>query len=145
MTKKCNKCGQVKSFSEFFKDKANKTDGLYGMCKECKTAATLKWRAENKEIYNTAQRAYSGKHRTRIHYKRAYGITPEVFDQMLVEQGNRCKICQRKYIAKTKKFVIDHCHDSGKLRGILCYNCNRGMHYVDDAKFMAAALEYKNS
>lgn len=61
-------------------------------------------------------------HRIRRALRERYGITPEQRDEMREAQGGLCAICQRT--SKDGKLVIDHCHTSGKIRGLLCHNCN---------------------
>ena len=56
-----------------------------------------------------------------------YGITPEDFDLMVKQQHGKCAICKQK-----EKLTIDHCHSSGKVRGLLCGNCNRGLGLFKD-------------
>lgn len=60
----------------------------------------------------------------RIHLKSKYGITPEQYEKMRTDQEFRCMIC-RKCEDEIGKLVIDHCHKSGKVRGLLCGNCNK--------------------
>lgn len=57
-----------------------------------------------------------------------YGITPEQYDQMFREQGGLCAICglEGKKTLATQRFAlhVDHDHKTGKVRGLLCHNCN---------------------
>ena len=54
--------------------------------------------------------------------KKLYGLTLESFDEMLKAQGGVCAIC--KQTDKTGKFLVDHDHETGKVRGLLCRRCN---------------------
>jgi len=60
--------------------------------------------------------------------KRRYGITPEIYESMIVSQNNRCLICDVELSEVRRGWTnsphIDHNHDTGKVRGILCGNCN---------------------
>jgi len=142
MSKPCNKCKLVKPFTDFFKDKQT-ADGHYSICKTCKTQNTLDWRAANKETYNAGMRAYNKVHYRRLHLQR-YKLSVELYDAMKAQQGGKCKVCQNK--AKGKRpLAVDHCHTTGKVRGLLCYGCNRAMHYVDNAELLAKLLEYKKA
>lgn len=69
-----------------------------------------------------------------------YGITEEQYDELHTAQNGQCAICQ-----ETTKLVIDHCHDSGEIRGLLCSYCNTaiGM-FRDEPKRMAKAIDYLN-
>lgn len=84
-----------------------------------------------------------------VHLKKKYGLTVEQFDQMLVEQGGVCAVCRKTENAKhavtggVRNLAVDHCHDSGQVRGLLCTNCNRGMgNFSDDVETLSAAIEY---
>ena len=75
------------------------------------------------------------------HLKRAYGLTPEDFEAMIQSQDG-CAICHDdlKIFMETH---VDHCHDSGKVRGLLCGNCNRGLgQFKDDPTRLRAAAAY---
>jgi hypothetical protein len=81
--------------------------------------------------------------------KKRYGITPADWNQMFREQGGVCAIC-RKEFAETNQAgnhkdnaVVDHCHKTGKVRGLLCPHCNLGLgHFMDSPKILQAALLY---
>lgn len=76
--------------------------------------------------------------------KRKYGLTPDQYNQMLVSQNYQCKICgitaeQERY----GTFHVDHDHQTGKVRGLLCHNCNMGLgHYQDDPQLCRVAAAY---
>ena len=55
--------------------------------------------------------------------KRTYGITPEQWVEMLERQGGTCAICERMP-GKGRRFHVDHCHRTGKVRALLCGRCN---------------------
>ncbi|MEV0621484.1 endonuclease domain-containing protein [Nonomuraea sp. NPDC050404] len=67
-----------------------------------------------------------------------YGITEEDFARMLAQQGGLCAICQ--VVPGT---FVDHCHRSGQVRGILCFNCNNGLgHFGDNTVLLELAALY---
>lgn len=82
--------------------------------------------------------------------RKLYGITPQEFRKMFALQEGRCAICRVKVTrrvdpseAKAPHANIDHCHDSGRVRGILCPACNRGLgSFEDDIDRLTAAIEY---
>lgn len=82
-----------------------------------------KWRDENPEKYKKIRRKY--------HFKAKYGTTLEYYDELLLKQGGVCAIC--KTITEGKYLYIDHCHVSGKIRGLLCNNCNVALGYLKDS------------
>ena len=79
----------------------------------------------------------------RYHYAREwafrnkYGITVADYDAMLAAQDGGCAICGAKESytknGKSKRLAVDHCHDTGTVRGLLCVNCNRGLGYLEDS------------
>ncbi len=81
--------------------------------------------------------------------KRNYGLTVEQFEIMLGEQGGCCLICKTPEdsidprTGKTRNLAVDHCHTTGKVRGLLCAGCNNGLGcFKDDTNRIVAALEY---
>jgi hypothetical protein len=80
--------------------------------------------------------------------KGKYGITPDEYVAMLEQQGGGCSICgvrQSQLWRETwrQPLVIDHCHGSGKVRGLLCDHCNRGLgQFRDDPALLHRAAEY---
>lgn len=71
---------------------------------------------------------------------RKYKITKEEFYQLAERQKGLCAICEKKPFT-----VIDHCHDSGRVRGLLCYGCNRDMAIIDKPEKLERALRYKRA
>lgn len=72
--------------------------------------------------------------------KSRYGITPEQFNTLYDNQFGKCAICQQTYHATLH---IDHDHSNGKIRGLLCNNCNRGLgHFKDSPELLANASKY---
>ena len=79
--------------------------------------------------------------------KRTYGITRQDYEDMLKAQENCCKICGSEgFLMKEHhrmKLVVDHCHDSGKVRGLLCHNCNRALGLMKDSVHtLESAIDY---
>src|SRR4051812_36980393 len=97
--KKCCHCKQIKPYTEFGK-RSNQKDGYNYNCSVCKN-----------------QQGKESKYRAR------YGITLEDKLEMLRNQDGKCIICGEEM----DRMVVDHCHKTGKVRGILCDNCNRGL------------------
>lgn len=81
--------------------------------------------------------------RTR-NYKRNYGLTIEDYDQMFEDQDGRCVICGAESPgSKRKHFFIDHDHETGKIRGLLCGHCNTALgQFKDDPVTIELAIEY---
>lgn len=75
------------------------------------------------------------------HRERRYGLTQEAFLVMRDAQGGRCAICNR-HPKSNKAYHVDHCHKTGKVRGLLCAGCNRSLAALDNPDWLAAAQEY---
>ena len=84
------------------------------------------------------------------YYNKKYGVSYYTILTMFKRQKERCKICgiqlklpSDKHSKVEKKACVDHCHDSGDVRGILCNTCNTGLGALGDTKeSLAKALKY---
>jgi len=84
---------------------------------------------------------------TTAYLRRSYGITYHDYVLMLKKQNGRCAICAGEGFIMGKhhklKLVVDHCHKTGKVRGLLCHNCNRALGLLqDNAAILRKAAEY---
>lgn len=108
-----------------------------------------RWRSKNKEYLREYQRL---RYRTSAFYQRLYrqyGLTKEVYFDLLSLQNNSCAICKIPFEVTTelnatsKTRHIDHCHVTGKVRGILCIRCNTAIgKFKDDPTILRAAADY---
>ena len=74
--------------------------------------------------------------------KRLFGISIEDYNKKLIEQNGVCSICKNA-CKSGKKLAIDHCHTSGKVRGLLCTNCNTGIGvFQENNEFLLGAIQY---
>jgi hypothetical protein len=121
-------------------------------------AAKKLYRENNKEKIREARAKYKQKLRDQgikrktkekpgKAYKRLYGITEDDFQRMLKEQNYVCKICLQPETAtrngKVKRLSIDHCHTTGKVRGLICHSCNTVIgRYKDDAETFKRFVEH---
>lgn len=73
-----------------------------------------------------------------------YGITVDDFEKIFKEQNKSCAICGYSDLTNSKFFpVVDHCHDTGIVRGLLCMNCNNGLgKFRDSCRLLQNAIEY---
>lgn len=72
-----------------------------------------------------------------------YGITPEEYAALLDRQLGRCAICRADSAGGRGGWHVDHDHNTGKVRGLLCHSCNLGLgHLKDDPALLRAAMEY---
>jgi hypothetical protein len=130
--KSCTKCGLEKHFIEFHK-RAAMSDGYKSECKECT-------RSYQKQKYD------SGQIRAAV-YRRQYGITLLQYDEMVKNQNGCCKICGTDNPGgKRKRFSVDHNHETGEVRGLLCGSCNSALGlFKDNPNILQSALVYLDS
>lgn len=69
---------------------------------------------------------------------RRYGITAQEYDLLLLTQGGGCAICRRE-CGSGRQLAVDHDHDSGDIRGLLCKNCNTGLGLMKDSPALLRA------
>lgn len=75
--------------------------------------------------------------------KKEYGISLEQYDEMFRKQKSSCAICGTHQDDLKLKLSVDHCHETKKVRGLLCGKCNRGIGFLnDDANIVSKALDY---
>lgn len=104
-------------------------------CHSCLTKQTL---AARDKRFKTPEelRLYRLKVVRKCNLKRLYGLTEEDFESILEAQNHKCKICNidicRNAKIRNQKTCIDHCHTSGKVRGVLCHKCNICLGLMDD-------------
>lgn len=137
MSKKkvCPTCDIEKSLDEFRKDAQTKS-GRACYCNVCHRASRKRDRQENPDRYHEMDR--------RGRYKRDYGIAVDDYDEMFSQQGGKCAICgTTKPGGKKRHFAVDHDHETGEVRGLLCYQCNVGLgHFEDSKEFLEKAILY---
>jgi hypothetical protein len=159
--KVCTKCGETKPLSEFYKASTTR-DGLRGDCKTCfkrraanwyqenrdhVIARVKKWQAENPDrVAATRQRRIRDPRRDRDqHLRRTFGLSLDDYEVLLEAQVGACAICRRKPLAGTSLHV-DHDHNTGHVRGLLCFRCNGGLGQFDESiESLAVALDYAGS
>jgi hypothetical protein len=150
LSKVCNKCKKEKNKNQYNNDKTNK-DGLEYSCRDCRGTRRRQLYLENHEKNKVKSKIKSKNFRmTRKEYcrnydlKRHYGITSEDFDNMLKEQNGVCKICSRENpTGKHNRFHVDHCHETSKVRGLLCSPCNLGLGaFGDNTEVLTEAIKY---
>jgi len=151
----CKKCGLPKELVEFRVDRGY----VRGECRSCEreamkkrdpvklAAAARKWSKENPEKRNAIKRAWYAKNKSRYNIKRrekSYGMVPGQFEEMLSNQKGLCAICNDALIEPH----VDHCHETGMVRGLLCNNCNSGLGFFQESFSMvirAASYLHKTS
>ena len=149
----CGICGLEKR-SMFLKSGKEKL-----VCDKCRKEKSSLWQKENKERVNEKNRIWSENNYEKKYSNsknskllKEYGITLEEYNKMSDAQNHCCKICEKqetKMLGKTKwKLSVDHCHATGKIRGLLCAKCNVGLakfeeneqHFLNAIKYLKGEL-----
>ena len=156
-TKICTNCKIVKSVRDFFRHK----QGKYGVSSCCRTCLSLIARQrkegtfeprviqtpeERKETSRAgSRRRYAenpNKHKA-IARKVLYKISQEEYETMCITQAGQCKICKGNSTRLSGILDIDHCHETGRVRGLLCHRCNLLLGAVrDSADLLRSAANY---
>jgi len=86
---------------------------------------------------------YIGLEKRDLIIRNQYGITLEQYNTMLKAQNYKCAICGNEDEVEGRKLAIDHCHTTGKVRGLLCGKCNRGLGlFYDNQELLSNAIKY---
>ncbi len=136
--------------------------------KELRAAYMRKWRKKNPEKVKERSRVYREKNREtlrerakgyrmqhpeiksspeyrRKHTLKQYNITEDDYNDIFAAQNGKCLICGRHQSEIGKSLHIDHCHKTGKVRGLLCSNCNTAIGLLqDDIENLKCAIMYLN-
>jgi hypothetical protein len=130
MEKNCTRCRKTKELDQFPLDKRYGTPRSW--CKAC----CLK----NLQHYTARVGRIGAKKFHRNATLRKYGLSQSQYDQMLKSQRGRCGICTKKFEGR---ICIDHSHDTGKVRGLLCVNCNAGIgQFKENPVLIRAAIAF---
>lgn len=125
--KRCTRCNEVKTASEFSKRYAR---SLVSWCKACHAE-------ERRKRYDT-DKAYVQ------HLQCTYGLSVEQYMEMYAAQGGRCAACRDRLELRTRSRVaVDHDHATGKIRGLLCNSCNSALGMLrDESRRVRSLLRY---
>jgi hypothetical protein len=131
--KTCSRCKIPKQLADFHKNKYKK-DGYCYVCKSCRSIRRTENRQKNKEYILAYEHTPEYLNRQKDNtFKRVYGITLEIYNEMVKQQKGLCKVCGKPENHKTKKnLTVDHDHRTGKVRGLLCHRCNVVLGLVDE-------------
>jgi hypothetical protein len=162
--KKCIRCGELKPLSEYTIHN-RKTGHHRNFCHDCEKKWISKyhksphgketrkdWVDSNKEKIEEYKRFYKQDsvrqelsrvyHRARL-LKEQFGMTVDDYMAMYEKQGGKCAICGMDKNGTRKNFCVDHNHETGKIRGLLCHNCNVSVGLMkDDPLLLRAAATY---
>lgn len=141
----CRKCGIEKPVEAF---RLGRT-----ICKACAVIyhreASRKWYNEYREQKAASQKEHremNPRNQTVGARKRRYGISAEEYDALSIRQKGACAICGGPPVKNRKSLSVDHCHETGRIRGLLCGRCNTGLGMFKDLPaLLEKALQYLRS
>lgn len=153
----CSKCKRAKLIDEFRKrpgrSESGRRFGRWSHCKSCEDE--YRKSPTGRELQNTRMRAFTSRlrmndlprlrSRERQHnLQRKYGLTIAEYEAMVAAQNGVCAICLKPPTkGNGKKLCIDHCHTTGKIRGLLCCACNSAIGNMEDSiERLESAKEY---
>lgn len=146
--KKCSKCKTTKPLNDFNKAKKNK-DGLNSWCRACNNAYSREWARLNKERHLANYRNWRNNNLEQandLDRLRSYGLPKGRYKQILEIQNGCCAICKTNTPAPKKTFCVDHCHKTGRVRGLLCHRCNTLLgHAKDNIQTLKNAITFLNT
>lgn len=137
--KLCTKCNEHKPLETDFRPNVQSSDGKHHYCNSC-------FNEQDKNRQQTLDRKIG----TRKRALQKYGLTLEDYQRMCEDRENRCDICKKDCTATLfdswKGLVVDHCHTTGVVRGLLCSNCNTAIGLMkDNTNNLTAAITYLNN
>lgn len=147
---KCNKCGEIKHISNFRIHTGNNKPRK--QCKRCYQDVQNKSpyqqdkekKAKRHKIWREERGGKLKKKDKDLQYK--FGITLEDYNRMKSEQNDRCYLCDKHQSQVKLQFAVDHCHETGVVRKLLCSNCNTGLgQFKDNIEVLTKAIEYLKS
>lgn len=156
--KRCTKCGANKLECEFYANPMG-AGGLRSECKDCTKAYRARryradpareiervrdWQQANSEHLRAYRREYRKGRKVQDregHLRRKFGITQGDYERMLAEQGGGCAICGRP--PGRVSLHVDHDHESGRVRGLLCVSCNNALGQLQESHdLLVEAMRY---
>lgn len=147
--KRCRRCGETKPYEAFYSHKGGR-GGVDSLCKDCKRSQNVafywsnrdaererikRWKTTSPDAWALSKRKNNLKRR---------GVTPEMYEAMLVAQGGRCAVCgASEDETRYGVLCVDHDHGTGAVRGLLCEPCNQSLGLLrEDPSRIQALADY---
>lgn len=129
--KRCTKCGEQKPLDSFYKNTNPRATASHeSWCKRCQNIKVAKRRKQNPVL-------------SRASDWRKRGVNPDHALAALRAHTGHCELCGADNPGTKKGWAVDHCHATGKVRGILCVGCNTGLGgFKDNLETLRKAAEY---
>jgi hypothetical protein len=130
-----------KNLNEFY-NRSYPKKGKETRCKKCMNSYNFQYCKRNRKKRNEqAREKYRTKYSEHLKYK--YNITLDDYNSMFQNQAGCCAICNIHQNELNTKLHIDHCHNTNKIRGLLCSNCNTSLGLMKDDTFrLEKAIKY---
>jgi hypothetical protein len=168
MLLQCKTCKELLPDENFYANKKTKSGKQYH-CKQCSHINLKEWRKKNPEKLSAINRRKYQKNKEKLkeaakgryenyrqdpafkeryrkqRIKSVYGMTWETYCGWVAWQGNRCAICRVEFDREDwkRRPNVDHCHETGRVRGVLCNKCNIGLGaFNDQAEHLLNAERY---
>lgn len=122
----CRRCGEVKPLTAFHRQPRG-PKGRHSWCAQCANA-----------YYKARRPKASSTTRARWNLSGRYGLTPHDYATMLDQQAGNCAICELPMVGPK----VDHDHETGRVRGLLCHRCNLLLVGIENQAFREKAMAY---
>ena len=136
----CPRCGELKELTEFYKDKKS---GYRYECKVCTKIRCSEYRKNNPDKIKEGKARWELNNPDKVFNMKQSGkgvkITYAEYEQMLIHQSSVCKICGGTNSSGVR-LAVDHCHTTGKIRGLLCNKCNTAIGLIQDSALLAIKI-----
>jgi hypothetical protein len=141
--KRCSKCGELKPLTAFYRQETCR-DGYRNDCEACFAARSKQWYLRNREHAIAQVKSWQQANPERVkatrnasrprrraidrdaRLRRVFGLSADEYSAMLAEQGGGCALCGRAP-SPGRSLHVDHNHETGVVRGLLCFRCNAGI------------------
>jgi len=153
-TKICSKCGiEYPATTEYFSSEKRYKGGFHCYCRKCANINSKNWQKKNpgyNKEWNKKLKEKNPDYYQEKNLRNSYNLSLKDYNKMFEQQNGLCAICglpeSAKYRDKIKKLGVDHNHNTGEIRGLLCHKCNPaiGMLNVDNLGILnlEKAIEY---
>lgn len=145
--KVCKKCKSKFSIDKFYSYNNGRNSGKRLVCKFChRSKEVLRQRIKYEKSLESLRKSwrkatakYYSKNQITIDLWKKYKISLFDYTKLLEDQGYKCKICS----VSSERLVVDHDHQTGAVRGLLCKRCNLGLGWFNDnVVFLSSAIQY---
>lgn len=154
--KLCRGCDEIKPLDQFYTGGCRNGVQRYAhRCKVCTLLARAERYQRDPERYRAARRERHARLKGTPEYDSAtlrsvrktslgrFGLTEDDYQILLAKQGGKCKICRQPEKTRGRRLAVDHDHGTGRVRGLLCGNCNNALgRMADDPARLRAAADY---